>query len=195
MNDIIQWKELIEIFLNKNKQINLSAIRDENWVYIKHILDSIELNKFLKLDKGYQVADIGTGWGFPLMPLAMTNKSSFFTWIESVKKKVDAVNDIIASLKVNNAKVVWSRAEDYKWQFDFITARAVWYIDILLKQILHLLTPEWSIILYKMYSEQEDKDIRTICFKKNLFIQNIHQYKLFEEDIQRRIYIIKRKTK
>lgn len=186
-------KDLIDTFLAKNQQINLSSIRDEDWVFVKHILDSLELNKILKLDKGYQIADIGTGWGFPLLPLAISNPNSNFTWIESVGKKVNAVNDIIASLKVTNANVLWSRSEDHKWKYDIITARAVSYVDKLFPLIVHLLAENWRIILYKMYSEQEDKDIRTACYRKNLFIQNIHDYKLFEEDIQRRIYLISQK--
>jgi len=70
---------LIQTFLEKNSQLNLSAIRDEEGVLVKHIQDSLEINKILTFPKGAQIADVGTGGGFPLLPLAMTNPQARFT--------------------------------------------------------------------------------------------------------------------
>jgi 16S rRNA (guanine527-N7)-methyltransferase len=67
-------EKLIKIFLEKNEQINLSAIRDSDGVFLKHIKDALELEKILKIKNGKTICDIGTGGGFPLLPLAMVNE-------------------------------------------------------------------------------------------------------------------------
>jgi 16S rRNA (guanine527-N7)-methyltransferase len=90
--------KLVKIFLEKNSQINLSAIRDEEGVRVKHIQDSLELLAFSDLEEGSKVCDVGTGSGFPLLPLAMTNPAVSFIGVDSVKKKTIAINEIIAQL-------------------------------------------------------------------------------------------------
>ena len=72
------WKDLVRVFIEKNSQLNLSAIRDAKWIKIKHINDSVELNKILKIEKWKSVCDIGTGGGFPLLPLAISNPNVKF---------------------------------------------------------------------------------------------------------------------
>jgi len=141
------YDKLIKYFIDWNSKINLSAIRYEEGIRLKHIQDSLYGNKILsqlaKWNK-LNVVDVGTWSGFPLLPLAIENANFNFIWIESVKKKVNAVNDIIEKLGLKNVKVIWSRAENYKEQkFDVLTARAVAYIDKLLKYSFHLVKPGW----------------------------------------------------
>ena len=69
---MVNRDNLINTFLGKNKQINLSAIRDEDWVMVKHIQDSLELEKIIDRKEWMKIADIGTGGWFPLMPLAIS---------------------------------------------------------------------------------------------------------------------------
>ena len=97
------WESLISIFLEKNNQLNLGAIRDHDWVMTKHVLDSIELNSFFELEKWKTVCDIWTGWWFPLLPLSITNPDVDFTWLDARRKKVDAVNEMIEKLGIKNA--------------------------------------------------------------------------------------------
>ena len=89
------WKDLVRVFIEKNSQLNLSAIRDAEWIKIKHINDSIELNKILKIEEWKSVCDIWTGGGFPLLPLAISNPNVKFIWNDARRKKVDAVNVMI----------------------------------------------------------------------------------------------------
>jgi len=84
-------EKLIKVFLEKNKQINLSAIRDEQGVYDKHIRDALEVSKVFDFQSGMEVCDVGTGGGFPLMPLAMENPDLHFTGMDGVRKKLDAI--------------------------------------------------------------------------------------------------------
>ena len=185
-------KNLISIFLEKNNQLNLSAIRDYDWVMTKHILDSIELNKFFELEKWKNVCDIGTGWGFPLLPLAMTNSDVYFTGIDARRKKVDAVNEMIEKLWINNAKCARSRIEDFTEQFDYITARAVWYVDKIVPRSYDLLKKWWCFIFYKQYDEEELDVLNDLCKEYKLKIVNTHRYSLFDWDIERVIYVVKK---
>jgi len=185
-------ENLISIFLEKNNQLNLSAIRDHDWVMIKHILDSIELNKFFVLEKWKKICDIWTGWWFPLLPLAMTNSDVNFTGIDARRKKVDAVNEMIEKLGLKNVKCVRSRIEDFTEQFDYITARAVWYVDKIIPRSYNLLKKWWSFIFYKQHDEEEFKILEGMCKKYKLKIVSTHRYSLFDWDIERVIYVIEK---
>ena len=191
------YDKLIKHFMYWNSKINLSAIRDEEGIKLKHIQDSLHGNKILKqLAKwnNLNVVDVGTWSGFPLLPLAIENPNFNFIWIESVKKKVNVVNDIIEKLGLKTVRVIWSRAEDYKKQsFDVLTARAVAYIDKLLKYSFHLVKPEWYFLLYKLNSPQEYEDIIKNCKKYNLELVWKYPYKLYENDIERVIYVLRKK--
>ena len=201
------YDKLVDLFLDWNSKINLSAIRDKNWVEIKHIKDSLEWLKiiekfenkesnsnFLTLNSQLSVVDIGTGSWFPLLPLAIEKSDWNFVGIESVKKKVNAVNDMIEKLWLKNVNVIWTRAEDYKEkQFDILTARAVAYIDKLLKFTKHLVKKWWYFVLYKLNSDEEYKDILKNCKKYNLELVWKYPYKLFDDDIERIIYVLKKK--
>ena len=187
---------LVNLFKDWNSKINLSAIRDDEWIKIKHIEDSLYWDKILKKLanwKSIDVVDVWTGSGFPLLPLAIENPNFNFIWIESVKKKVNAVNDIIEKLWLKNVKIIWTRAENYKEkQFDVLTARAVAYIDKLLKYTFHLVKPGWYFLLYKLNSKEEYEDILKNCKKYNLELCWKYPYKLYDDDIERVIYVLRK---
>jgi 16S rRNA (guanine527-N7)-methyltransferase len=108
---------------------------------VKHILDSLELLKVFSLKEGQTVCDLGTGGGFPLLPLAIENPDVRFVGIDARKKKIDAIVSIVESLKLKvtsdgfleNVDLVRSRVEEYKGvKFDVVLARAVAHVDILI---------------------------------------------------------------
>lgn len=185
-------ENLIKIFIEKNSQINLSAIRDSKWILIKHINDSIELNKILKIKNGKTICDIGTGGGFPLIPLAMTNVWSKFVGIDSTRKKIDAVNDMVSKLWLTNVDCKWTRIEDFDEQFDFVTARAVGHIDKIIPRSYKLLKKWGHFIFYKQFDSSEYESLKNMCKKHKLDIKEKHKYFLFEGDIERIIYVVKK---
>lgn len=188
---MVDWNQLIRLFLEKNKQINLSAIRDEEWVMVKHIQDSLELEKLIKREKWMNVADIWTWWGFPLMPLAILHPECNFVWIDSIRKKTIAVWEILNELDVKNVKMIRSRIEDIRNQtFDLITARAVAYSDILLNRATPLVGKWWGIALMKKVNTEEKNIMLNIARKKKLTLKTEYNYKLFKDDIDRVIYIL-----
>lgn len=181
------------MFLEKNKQINLSAIRDEEWVMIKHVQDSLELEKIINWKEWMRIADIWTGWWFPLIPLAISHPECNFVWIDSVRKKTIAVWEILDQLNVKNVEMVWSRIEDIKNEtFDLITARAVAYSDKLLNRATPLIKKWWRIALMKQVNDDEKAVLLNTAKKKNLILETEYKYNLFEWDIDRVIYILKR---
>lgn len=189
----MNWEPLIKLFLEKNKQLNLSAIRDEKWVMVKHIQDSLELEKFINWEKWMKIADIWTGWGFPLMPLAISHPECNFVWIDSVRKKTVAVWEILEQLNVRNVEMIWSRIEDIKNQtFDLVTARAVAYSDKLLNRTTPLIKKWWSIALMKQVNDDEKKVLLDVAEKKNMVLEKEYNYKLFDWDIDRVIYILRK---
>ena len=189
----MNWDKLIKCFLEKNSQINLSAIRDPEWVMMKHIQDSLELEKIINWTPWMRIADIWTGWWFPLMPLAISHPECNFVWIDSVRKKTIAVWEILKELDVENVEMIWSRIEDIKWQaFDLVTARAVAYSDKLLNRTIPLVKKWGRIALMKQVNIEEKAVLLDIAKKKNLALETEHNYKLFDWDIERVIYILKK---
>ncbi|HMS91677.1 MAG TPA: class I SAM-dependent methyltransferase, partial [Candidatus Absconditabacterales bacterium] len=120
--------------------------------------------------------------------------------IDSTRKKIDAVNEMITKLKITNAKGIRTRAEDFKekgiidiiTEFDYVTARAVSYIDKLLPQVHHLVKKGGRLILYKQYTPEEAQDIIHFGKRYRFVVQKKHTYTLFEGDIQRIIYVLKK---
>ena len=189
----MDWNLLIQKFLEKNKQINLSAIRDEDWVRVKHIQDSLELGKIIDWKEWMRIADIWTGGWFPLMPLAISHPECNFVWIDSVRKKTIAVWEILDELGVKNVEMMRTRIEDIKNQtFDLVTARAVAYADKLLNRATPLVKKWGRIALMKQVNEEEKEILIETAKKKNLALELEYKYKLFEGDIDRIIYILKK---
>ena len=190
---MMDWDSLIHAFLEKNKQINLSAIRDEEGVMIKHIQDSLELEKIIEWKEWMRIADIGTGGWFPLMPLAISHPECNFVWIDSVRKKTIAVWEILDELGVKNVEMMRTRIEDIKNQtFDLVTARAVAYSDKLLNRATPLVKKWWRIALMKQVNDEERKVLLNEAKKKKLILEAEHKYQLFEWDIERVIYVLRK---
>ncbi len=188
-----QLDKLVNIFLQKNSQINLSAIRDPKEVKIKHIQDSLELNKILKIPAWARVLDIWTWWGFPLLPLAITNPQAHFVGLDARNKKIKAIQDMVNQLGLKNVDLVRSRIEDHKGDYEIITARAVGYIDKLLNRTKHLLKKWTKLVLYKQFSEQELTDMQKLLPQYGLHLTKSHHYRLFDDDIERVIYVVERR--
>lgn len=164
-DEIAKFEEFLEIFQEKNSQINLSAIRDEAWIVEKHFVDSIILNIFLDFleekNENIKVADLWTGWGFPLIPLAIINPLVDFVWIDSVWKKLKAIDEFCEKLSLNNVKTLNGRAEDiwqdinYRENFDFVVSRATAYLPTLLEYAVPLLKVWGIFCAYKLEDKEE----------------------------------------
>ncbi len=127
----IKLEEFINVFLEKNEMINLISRKDSEHIWTRHILHSLSIAKAIRFIDGMQVADVGTGGGLPGIPLAILFPAVQFTLIDSIGKKIKAVNSMIDHLELKNATGQNMRMEEVPNQFDFIVSRAVKSLPVL----------------------------------------------------------------
>ncbi len=135
LKQFITYKDKI---LEWNKNINLTAIIDEKDIILKHFIDSISILKVINLNnKNISLIDIGTGAGFPGIPVKIVNPSLKLTLVDSLNKRIKFLNHIIDSLELENVVAIHSRAEDlgkdslFRENFDIATSRAVANMKVL----------------------------------------------------------------
>lgn len=185
-NELDKFEKFLEIFKEKNSQINLSAIRDDEWIIEKHFVDSIILNIFLELK--WKVADLWTWWGFPLIPLAIINPLVNFTWIDSVWKKLKAIDDFVDKLDLKNVNTVNWRAEElwqnisYREKFDFVVSRATAFFPTLLEYAIPFLKVWWLLIAYKLDDKYELKTWKKALSRLWCKILKVKNYTIDNQD-------------
>ena len=120
-----QFVKFGELFQDWNSKINLVSRKDIDQLFLKHVLHSLGIAKVMPFADGTQILDIGTGGGFPGLPLAILYPKCHFTLVDSIGKKIMVVNDLAAALHLDNVKGIHDRAENIKGSFDFVVSRAV----------------------------------------------------------------------
>lgn len=120
-----QFEKLDPLYREWNAQINVISRKDIDNIYLHHVLHSLAIAKVISFAKNTRILDVGTGGGFPGIPLAIYFPSCNFTLIDSIGKKVIVAHEIAQSLGLKNVKVLKSRAEELKGEFDFVITRAV----------------------------------------------------------------------
>lgn len=120
-----QFSMLGKLYAWHNERVNLISRKDMDQFYVHHVLHSLALAKVCEFKPGQQVIDIGTGGGFPGIPLSIMYPETSFTLCDSIGKKIRVVQDIIATLELENADAVYERTEKLGKKFDIATARAV----------------------------------------------------------------------
>ena len=124
-NQIRQFSLLYQLYSDWNEKINVISRKDIDHLYEKHVLHSLAIAKIIEFRQGTSILDIGTGGGFPGIPLAIMFPHAGFTLIDSIGKKIRVVDDIIAKLDLNNAIARQIHSNELKQKFDFIISRAV----------------------------------------------------------------------
>ncbi|WP_276378608.1 16S rRNA (guanine(527)-N(7))-methyltransferase RsmG [Flavobacterium sp. H4147] len=144
---IEQFQKLDFLYHDWNEKINVISRKDIDSLYTKHILHSLGIAKVMKFEPGATVLDVGTGGGFPGIPLAILFPETRFYLIDVIAKKIRVVQGVVDALELKNVKAEQKRAELVKGDFDFIVSRAVtnmpdfvsWIKDKIKKQHKHLL--------------------------------------------------------
>ena len=132
---IKQFQALFQLYNDWNEKINVISRKDMDSLYEKHILHSLGIAKVMEFAPNTKVLDIGTGGGFPGIPLAMMFPDVQFTLVDSIGKKIKVVEAIAKSLELHNVISLNARFESVKQKFDFITGRAVASLPIFLSQV------------------------------------------------------------
>jgi 16S rRNA (guanine527-N7)-methyltransferase len=122
-----QFQQLLPLYTEWNQRINVVSRKDIHEIYLHHVLHSLSIAAVTEFSPGQHIIDIGTGGGFPGIPLAIHFPETQFLLVDSIRKKLDVVNAVAEALELKNVKTHWGRAEDVKPknQFDFAVSRAV----------------------------------------------------------------------
>jgi len=122
---IEQFTALESLYSHWNEQINVISRKDIENFYERHVLHSLGIAKVLEFKKGTDVLDVGTGGGFPGIPLAILFPDTHFTLVDSIGKKIKVVQEVASALGLKNVTAIHQRAEEVKGKFDFVVSRAV----------------------------------------------------------------------
>jgi len=150
-----QFSIYSRLLMEWNQKINLTAIQEERDIIIKHFFDSLTCIQCFDQGASFSLVDIGTGAGFPGIPIKIVLGDISLTLVESVKKKADFCSLVVNALQLPNTKIVQARAEElgqshaYRESFDWATARAVKELTVLAEYLLPLIKVGGSAIAFK----------------------------------------------
>lgn len=120
-----QFETIAEVYKDWNQKINVVSRKDIDEIYIRHVLHSLGIAKVQSFLPGSKVLDVGTGGGFPGVPLAILFPETEFTLVDSIGKKIKVVEEVVEALDLKNVTPINDRVENISGEFDFIVSRAV----------------------------------------------------------------------
>ena len=185
MNLLIEW----------NKKINLTAITEPDEIILKHFVDSLTISKYIS--DGTKVVDVGTGAGFPGIPLKIVRQDVDITLLDSLQKRINFLEEVINELNLEKIKTVHSRVEDfgknkeYREEFDIATSRAVANLSTLSEYLLPLVKVGGKVISMKGSLIQEELENSKNAIKiLGGQIEKVDEFDLPNSDISRNIVLI-----
>lgn len=191
------FDKYIKTFLEENSKINLMSKNDEKLIFEKHIFDSLSIKLlFDKLDTlPNTILDIGTGGGFPSIPIALEYPEIQVTGIDSIQKKINAISNIAKELQIKNIEFIRDRVENIKdKKYDMITSRAVAQASLLIEYAYPLLKKDGYLVLYKSKNvDEEIEKAKPLIRKLHMKISDIIEYSLpLEENYNRCLLVLQK---
>ena len=194
-NKIQKFYDYMNLLVEWNKKINLTAITEEKDIILKHFVDSLTVLKYIKEDKS--IVDVGTGAGFPGIPLAIMNDSLKITLVDSLNKRINFLNEVCNKINLKNTKAIHARAEEfgqdnnYRESYDVAISRAVANLTVLAEYLLPLVKVGGKIICMKGPDiEEELKQAGSAIDILGGKIEKCDDFCLPKSDISRNIIII-----
>ena len=195
VEQIEQFYKYMNLLIEWNEKMNLTAITEPKEIILKHFIDSITILKYI--DDNSKLVDVGTGAGFPGVPLSIMNPTLKITLVDSLNKRLIFLQEVVKELNLQNIEIVHARAEEfgqnknYRDKFDIATSRAVANLATLSEYLVPLVKIGGKIISMKASNAKEEindaqKAIEVLGGK----IEKIEEFDLPESDIGRTIIII-----
>lgn len=136
-----QFQLLMEIFPRWNEKVNCVSRKDIGNLFVRHVMHSLSIGYVFKFESGVRIVDVGTGGGFPGLPLAILFPDAYFDLVDSIRKKTMVVENLVAALGLANVGVVNRRAEELTGKYNFVVSRAVTSFPDFVKLAKPLLKP------------------------------------------------------
>lgn len=196
---IKQFYDYMNLLLEWNEKMNLTAITEPKEVITKHFIDSMTILDYIK--EGSKIVDVGTGAGFPGIPVKIGKNNIDVTLLDSLNKRLIFLNEVINKLELKNIRTTHSRVEDagrnkeYREKFDIATSRAVANLSVLAEYMLPLVKVGGICICMKGPEVKEEiEESKKAIEVLGGEIENVYNFKLANTEMERNIIIIK-KTK
>jgi len=178
-----QFNQLYELYDDWNSKINVVSRKDFESLYEKHVLHSLAIAKYIQFEKGTKVLDIGTGGGFPGIPLAILFPNTEFTLCDSIAKKIKVAEEVSNAIGLKNTDFVVGRVENLKEQFHFIVSRAVapmeslyrWTQDYIDENCFNAKLNGY-LLLKGGDLKEEIKDLKKLNGKLNVQTADLHNF-------------------
>lgn len=194
-----QFKEYYKLLVEWNEKVNLTAITEKDDVFLKHFYDSITASFYFSFEDVKSVCDIGAGAGFPSIPLKICYPHLKITIVDSLKKRINFLEQLKETLQLDHVDIIHSRAEDigqnkkYRENFDVVTARAVARLSVLSEYCLPLCKVDGTFIALKGANSNEElvdakKAVKTLGGE----VVNNNTFSLPIENSERSIIVIKK---
>lgn len=165
---------LEKLYADWNSQINLISRNDFEHFWERHVLYSLAILPFFQFQDGSRVIDVGTGGGFPGIPLAIWFPKVDFVLNDSIGKKLKVAEDVAAKLGLDNVKTAWGRSEDVDETFDFVTGRGVKSIPEFCKFTRHLLTDKKHAAIWYWKGGDFADELTKVAFKSKVYDIGAH---------------------
>ncbi len=189
--------KFLELLYEKNKVMNLTAIRDKKGMIEKHFIDSLFLTEIIKKDE-QKLIDVGTGAGFPGLVLAIYYPEKEFLLVDSVRKKIEFINEVIENLELKNVKTSSERAEELiknkRETFDTALCRGVANLRIILEYMIPFIKVGGKFLPQKL-NLNELEESQNALKKLDATVENIHKFYLPESKDERIIFEIEKMKK
>lgn len=187
--------DYMNLLLEWNEKINLTAIIEPKEVILKHFVDSATILKYI--ENHMSVVDVGTGAGFPGIPLNIINTNAKYTLVDSLNKRINFLNEVIEKVELKNINTVHSRIEDFaknnKESFDIATSRAVASLNVLLEYLLPLVKVGGICICMKGSNVKEEIENASKALEiLGGQIEKVEEIILPDSDIERNIVIVRK---
>ena len=192
-----QFFKYMNLLLEWNEKINLTAITDENEIILKHFVDSLTICKYL--ENKNSLIDVGTGAGFPGIPVKIVRPDLKIVLLDSLNKRVKFLNDVIEKLDLKNIVALHGRAEEvarkpeYREQFDIVTSRAVANLSVLLEYLVPFVkVGERCICMKGAEIEEELNSAGKAMMVLGAKIDKVDDFLLPGSDMRRNLVILKK---